>query len=380
MSANAENPSLDRYHRQMLLADFGRSGQLRLQESHAVVIGCGALGTVAAESLARAGIGRLTIIDRDVVELTNLPRQTLFSEADARSALPKAVAARNRLASVNREVIVDAIVEDFTYRSAPRTLRNSDVPVHVVLDCTDNFETRFLVNDAAVKFGIPYVYAGAVGTVGMARAVLPRARAPASSRWPDSASTPCLRCLFELPPPPGTAPTCDTAGVLAPAPGIAALFQVSEALKILLGKFDLIRRELVVIDVWDGPVRTLDVGSAFDLDCPCCVHGHTPWLDGTYSSEAVGLCGRNAVQIDAHSTPSEEPAEVEVQLRAVGDRLRPHGDVLTSTSLVRCTLRNEPSNDGGRIELTVFADGRTIVRGTRDAIKARSLVARYVGA
>jgi len=367
----------DRYHRQMLLPGVGPEGQARLARSHAVVIGCGALGTVAADSLCRAGVGAITIVDRDVVELTNLQRQTLFDEADAREGVPKAVAAQRRLAQVNGSVRVVARVEDFTHRNAERLAAGADV----LLDCTDNFLARYLVNDVSVKLCVPHVYAGAVGTVGMARAGLPRrggAGAPAP-KWPDDLATPCLRCLFEEAPAPGSTPTCDTAGVLGPPAGVAALIQSAEAIKILLGRFDLVRRELVVADLWDGPVRTIGVGSAFDAECPCCVGRGFAWLSGAMDPGTTSLCGRNAVQINGAGA-DESDGDATVDLFTLSERLRAHGEVLASASLVRCVLQGETSGEGEPLELTVFPDGRAIVRGTRDSGRARAVFAKYVGA
>ena len=220
----------DRYHRQTLLPDFGNEGQARLSSSHALVVGCGALGCAAADTLTRAGVGRLTIVDRDVVELTNLQRQVLFDESDAAEGLPKAEAARRRLAAINSCVTIHALVQDFNHRTAPRIAGlagAAPTPPDVILDGTDNFETRLVINDLAVKHGIPYVYAGAVGTKGMQMTVLP----PALGGGP-----PCLRCLVDRPPAPGVLPTCDTAGVLGPVISIVSGVQAAEALKILVGR------------------------------------------------------------------------------------------------------------------------------------------------
>jgi adenylyltransferase/sulfurtransferase len=363
-----------RHHRQTLLPGVGVEGQARLMSGHAVIVGCGALGTVAAEALCRAGVGRLTIIDRDVVEWTNLQRQTLFGEADARAGVPKAEAAKRRLGEIDGGVRVGAVVEDFTPGMARGLWARLGVEVGaggvVLLDCTDNFETRFLVNDLSVSSGVPYVYAGAVGTAGMCRAVLPGA-------------TSCLRCVFDDAATAG-APTCDTAGVLGPAAGIAALLQAGEAIKILLGRFDLVRRGLVSVDVWrsEGAVRETDMGAADPL-CVCCGNREFEWLEGRRHAAAVRLCGRNAVQIAGLATCFDEEEEgwgAGADLGRVGAALRAHGEVLASASLVRCVLHHEKSEDGTAVEITVFADGRAVVKGTQDAVRARSLVARYVGA
>ncbi|MFM9959411.1 MAG: ThiF family adenylyltransferase [Phycisphaerales bacterium] len=371
-----------RYDRQMLLPGIGPQGQARLETAHALVIGVGALGTVAAEALCRAGVGRLTLVDRDVVEWTNLQRQTLYEETDARDGTPKALAAAARLNRVNRRVRVDALVRDFTPTVARYLITAKP---GVILDCTDNFETRYLVNDVSVWAGVPYVYAGAVGTVGMVRAVVPAGGV--------GVVTPCLRCVFDRPPPAGTAPTCDTAGVLGPAAGAAALLQAGEAMKILLGRNDLLRRGLVTMDLWSAgsdAVRVIDVGER-DAACPCCAGRVFEWLEARAGAIAVRLCGRNAVQIaslgacfideddDAEAWEAEGRAGP-ADLARIGARLRAHGDVLEGPSLVRCTLAHDRAEDGTAVEITVFADGRTVVKGTQDAARARSLVARYVGA
>jgi molybdopterin/thiamine biosynthesis adenylyltransferase len=368
-----------RHHRQTLLPGVGVEGQARLMAGHAVIVGCGALGTVAAEALCRAGVGRLTIIDRDVVEWTNLQRQTLFGEADARAGVPKAEAAKRRLGEIDGGVRVRAVVEDFTPGMARGLWARLGVEDGaggvVLLDCTDNFETRFLMNDLSVSSGVPYVYAGAVGTAGMCRAVL-----PLGGRW---TATSCLRCVFDDAATAG-APTCDTAGVLGPAAGIAAMLQAGEAIKILLGRFDLVRRGLVSVDVWrsEGAVRETDMGAAEPL-CACCGGREFEWLEGRRHALAVRLCGRNAVQIAGLAACFDEEDDGSVggaDLGRVGAALRAHGEVLASASLVRCTLRDERSEDGTAMEITVFADGRAVVKGTQDAGRARSLVARYVGA
>lgn len=365
---------LDRYARQMLLAGVGETGQQRLLSSHALIVGCGALGTVAAESLARAGVGCLTIVDRDVVEASNLQRQTLFDDDDARAGRAKADAAASRLKRINPGVRVIPRVLDFTPTAARAilTLAPDAPPVGVVLDCTDNFEARYLVNDLSVSSRVPSVYAGAVGVEGMSRAVLPTG----SRAWDERLSTPCLRCVFDQPPTPGTSPTCDSVGVLGPAAGIAALLQAGEALKILLGAFDKVRRGLVAFDLWDGPVRVLNVGDSPDPTCACCGKREFDWLSGTAPPAAARLCGRNAVQI---AYLDEDDAPRPVDLDRLGRTLTAHGEVLASGSLVRCVLRNERDDEGGAVELTVFADGRSIVKGTQDTARARAIVSRLVG-
>lgn len=369
----------------------GAEGQARLARGRAVVIGCGALGTVAAEALCRAGVGEITIIDRDVVEWTNLQRQTLFVERDAREGLPKAEAAAARLGEIDGRVKVNALVEDFTPRAARELFGRLGISGRdglVMLDCTDNFETRFLVNDLSVSSGVAYVYAGAVGTAGMCRAVLPRvAGAGAAAPWEP---TSCLRCVFDDSAITG-APTCDTAGVLGPAAGIAALLQASEAIKVLLGRYDAVRRGLVSLDLWrsEGGVRETAMGGP-DPSCPCCGGRVFDWLEGRKHAAAVRLCGRNAVQIAGLEACFDEDDDDRAgesarrndprDLRRLAGVLGSHGEVVSSASLVRCVLRHERSDDGTPMEITVFADGRAVVKGTQDPSRARSLVAKYVGA
>jgi adenylyltransferase/sulfurtransferase len=353
----------------MLLTGFGEEGQRKLRESRAVVLGCGALGTVIADMLARAGVGELVIVDRDFVELTNLQRQVLFDEADAADALPKAEAAKAKLARINSQVRVTAIVDDANASNIERIVDGADV----LLDGVDNFETRYLVNDCAVKHAIPYVYGGAVATVGTAFAILPHTpggnaaweRAPGGTR-----ATPCLRCLFEEAPPAGTGATCDTVGVVGPAAAIVANFEATEALKILTGNFDRVCPTMLSFDLWSNTFRQFKVAGAYDDgDCPCCKHGRFDYLDGTLGSGAATLCGRNAVQLR-----QKREAE-DVDLAEIADRLRPHGEVKVNAFMLRAKLtdRDKP------YELTVFPDGRAIVHGTHEPSVARSLYAKFIG-
>lgn len=346
-------PDLERYHRQMLLADFGVAGQRRLAAGHAMVVGCGALGCPAADLLVRAGVGTVSIVDRDIVEVTNLQRQTLFDERDAAEAAPKAEAAARRLRAVNSGALVHALVEDFAGAEAERIVAPHPRP-GVILDCTDNFEARYLINDVAVKLGVPYVYGGAVGTAGVAMTVLP-------------GKTPCLRCVF--PEAPQGGPTCDTAGVLAMVPSIIGACQALDAVKVLLGRADLLSGTLLSMDPWANQRRRLDLGGARRGDCPCCGERRFEFLDGARAARTRVLCGRNAVQV----TPAKG-AEGEAGAAGVARRLAGHGAVALAGGAVRVRPRGED------VELTVFADGRAIVAGTTDAARARAVYARYVGA
>lgn len=351
---------LQRYHRQMLLPDFGEVGQRKLAEARSMLVGCGALGCAIADFLVRAGVGDVTLIDRDVVELTNLQRQTLFDERDAAEALPKAEAARRRLESVNSKVRIQAIVADLNAASAERIVRQS-CP-QILLDGTDNFETRYLLNDLAVKHGLPYVYGGVIATHGMQMTVIP-------------GKSPCLRCLFETAPPPGSMPTCDTAGVFGPVVSIVAACQASDAIKLLLGRPDLVSPALLELDLWSGQHRRLDMASARRPDCPCCGEERFEFLDGTTSGATVALCGQNAIQV----SPPAAAGEPRVDLAALAGRLSPHGRFEHTRFLLRGELSSPRAEGGSAYGLTVFADGRAIVRGTTKPEIARALYARFVG-
>ncbi|HET6563915.1 MAG TPA: ThiF family adenylyltransferase [Xanthomonadales bacterium] len=359
---------LDRYHRQMLLAGFGAEGQQKLLDSTALVLGCGALGTVSANMLARAGVGHLVIVDRDFIDLTNLQRQVLFDEADIAAGLPKAEAAKRKIAQINSQVRVTAVVDDINHRNIARLAENADI----LVDGLDNFETRYLANDCAVKFGKPYVYGGAVGTTGMACSILPHSK-DSSLPWeslPDgSHATPCFRCLFEQPPA-GESPTCDTVGVLGPAVSIIANFQAAEALKILTGNYAQVNKKLLNIDLWTNVLMQLDLSSSWEeTDCPTCKHRQFDYLDGKAGSSATSLCGRDAVQL----LPPAGAAGINLQ--SLAQRLQQHGE----TSNNEFMLRAKVQESGKAFELSVFANGRAIIKGTGDITEARSVYAKYIG-
>lgn len=353
-----------RYHRQILLRQIGREGQQRLAEAHALIVGCGALGTVSAELLTRAGVGTLTIVDRDVVEWTNLHRQILFDERDARERAPKAEAARSRLEKINQTVRIRPVVADFSWRIAERILLEHDgPPVAAIIDGTDNFETRYLINDLAVKHAVPYIYGAAVGTAGMTMTILPGA-------------SPCLRCAFEEPPEPGSpaaGATCDMVGVLNSLTAIIGAQQAASAMQVLLNSPDLAPGRLHTFDPWRADFRTMDLTAAKRDDCPCCARRDFPFLTGRRAADAVTLCGRNSVQI----TP-ERAAPID--LEALAARLAPHGDFTATRFLARGTLHDERGDSGSSIELTLFPDGRAIISGTSRPDAARAIHARYIGA
>lgn len=343
-------PPADRYHRQALLPQIGRAGQDRLGRSLVLLVGCGALGTVLAEQLVRAGVGHIRIVDRDIVELSNLQRQTLFDETDVAEAVPKAIAARRRLARVNSAVTIEADVVDFFAGNAEQLAASADL----ILDGTDNVETRNLINDLSVKHRVPWLYGACVGTEGRVMAVRPPATA-------------CLRCVFPEMPGPGELPTCDTAGVLGPLAGIVASLQAVAAIKLLSGNVDAVGREMILIDVWSNRLRTLDLSEAKRADCPVCGAGRFEALDAGAGGRPVSLCGRNAVQV----RPAKGTA---LPLEALAERLQPFGVVTRTPYLLRLDLREEPV-----MQLTVFPDGRLIVAGTTDPGRARAVYARYIG-
>ncbi|MFI4897228.1 MAG: ThiF family adenylyltransferase [Phycisphaerales bacterium JB059] len=351
---------LYRYHRQTLLPGVGVEGQRRLAEAHAVVVGLGALGCPAADLLARAGVGRLTLIDRDVVELTNLQRQTLYTEEDAAAERPKAEAARRRLAGVNASVKVEAVIADVEPRTAEAlVLDGPQGRPGVLLDCVDNFETRFLLNDLAVKHGIPLVYGGAIATRGVSLTVRP-------------GRTACLRCLFEAP---GRTPgeTCDTVGVLGPVATMIGAYQASEAVKALLGMEERLSRSALSFDLWTMERSRVDLCEARDASCVCCGGGVFEFLDSSRASRTVAMCGQGSVQV----RPGEGRGSVD--LAALASSLQNHGTFSLEEGVVRGELHAEPGEDGGRVRLTVFSDGRAIVGGTTDPTRARGVYARYIG-
>ena len=336
-------PAESRYSRQIRFAPLGEAGQAKIRAASVAIVGCGALGSVQAEAMTRAGVGRLRIIDRDFVEWSNLQRQFLFEESDAADGLPKAVAAARRLARVNSEVALEPIVADLTAASVEDLFEDIDL----ILDGTDNFETRFLINDAAVDREIPWVYGAAVGSYGIKLAIVP-------------GKTACLRCLYPEPPQ-GAQPTCETEGVLAAVTATVAGLQVADALKILARGAAMVTARLTTMDVWDGTIRQLAPPER-DPNCPCCVRRELVYLDGSKRAP-ISLCGRNAVQIHERSRP--------IDLPSLAERLRAVASVRSNEFALRVAL--DP------YELTVFPDGRAIIKGTTDVGVARSLYARYIG-
>lgn len=352
----------------MLLPGFGEEGQKKLLASKVLVLGCGALGTVIANLLARAGVGHLVIADRDFIEVTNLQRQVLFDEQDVADAIPKAEAARRKIARINSQVKVTAVIDDINHTNIEKLAAGCSA----IIDGVDNFETRFLANDCAVKLGIPYIYGGAVGTVGMTYAVLPHTESGQSDWEQAGVATPCLRCIFEQAPPPGMNPTCETAGVLSPVVSIISSYEVSETLKVLTGNWRAVSPTMLSIDTWLNTVKQFKVLRAYDVgQCVCCKKRQFEHLEGRFSSATTTLCGRNAVQLSQAQRNGDK-----LDFDQIADRLRAHGSVTASKFMLRADIKD----NGEDYELTLFTDGRAIVKGTKEANVAKSIYAKYVGA
>ena len=334
----------DRYSRQVLFSGIGPKGQAAIGGARVTVVGCGALGSVSSEMLARAGVGRLRIIDRDFVEWSNLQRQSLFSEADVESGMPKALAAEQALKRINSEIEIHGVVDDLEHRNVDELLGDSDL----VVDGADNFEVRYLVNDFCVQRGVPWVYGAAVGSYGLSMAIVP-------------GQTACLRCVFEEPPGAGSSETCDTVGVLAPIIHVVSSYQIAQTLRILTGLPPA--DGLLTVDVWQDDWRRVTVGGPSET-CVCCGEGRFEFLSGTGESSTTSLCGRNAVQIKPPTTGSIDLTELARRLEGT-----------VPLHLGRYLLQIRPD----RFEIALFRDGRAIIKGTGDPSEARALYARYVG-
>lgn len=340
----------DRYHRQSLLPQIGTDGQARLRQAHVVLLGVGALGSTIAEQLVRAGIGALTLVDRDIVELTNLQRQTLFDEADAARGLPKVEAAAARLGRLNAQVQLLPRAIDVDASNIESLIRKDTA---VLLDGSDNAELRYLVNDVSVKRSLPWVMGACIGTEGRVAGFDPR-----------RAGAPCLRCLFPTPPGAGELATCDTAGVLGPAIGVVASLQVATAMRLLLESASPL--QLTTLDVWTSRFRTIDLEEARVGDCPCCGRREFEFLHRA-SAGGTRLCGRNVVQV-------RPPAPTRIDLLRLAEKVRPLADIDATALMLKLVLHERPQHP-----ISIFGDGRMLVFGTEDPALARSLYARVVG-
>jgi adenylyltransferase/sulfurtransferase len=332
----------------MRFPGIGPDGQRKLAASRVTLCGCGALGTVLANVLVRAGVGFLRLIDRDFIETSNLQRQVLFDEADVTAGFPKAEAAARKLRLINSAVTVEPVVTDIDRTNIVGLVQDADL----ILDGTDNFEIRYLINDAAVKLGKPWVFGGCIGAHGQSMTIIP-------------GETPCLRCVIEAAPAPGEAQTCETAGVLGPIVNIIASYQATEAFKLLTGKKDAINRDLIFIDIWENVHKKLSIARLRERgNCVCCKQRKFEWLEGAHGSQTTSLCGRNAVQV-SHRIAGQ--LDFEAMSKQLG--------VLGEVSFNRFMLKFEVED----YQFTVFPDGRAIIKGTSDVDKARTLYAKYVG-
>jgi molybdopterin-synthase adenylyltransferase len=345
---NSELKSIERYSRQMRFGGIGKVGQERIVAGRVTVCGCGALGTVIANNLVRAGVGFVRIVDRDFVEVSNLQRQVLFDESDVINNLPKAEAAAQKLRGINSIVTIEPIVADIDRTNIVNICKDVDV----ILDGTDNFEVRYLINDASVSLNKPWIFGGCIGSVGQTMTIIP-------------GETPCLRCVFEAAPGPGEVGTCETAGVLGPMVNVIASYQSAEALKLLAGKKTAINRELLYIDMWENVNRRIKIGPLLGkVNCPCCQQKKFEWLEGAHGTQTTSLCGRNAVQVSHRISGKLDFGELSKQLSN-------SGTVSHNKFLLKFNV--------DAFEFTVFPDGRAIIKGTDDCEKARTLYAKYIG-
>ncbi|HDR7515648.1 molybdopterin-synthase adenylyltransferase MoeB [Bacillus mobilis] len=336
----------ERYSRQQLFKPIGSRGQEKIRNKHVLIVGAGALGSASAESFVRAGIGKLTIIDRDYVEWSNLQRQQLYSEEDAREKIPKAIAAKNRLEQINSEVQIHAFIMDAVAENMEDLLKNVDV----IIDATDNFDIRFVINDLSQKYKIPWVYGSCVGSYGMSYTVIPQ-------------ETPCLHCVLKSVPVTGV--TCDTAGIISPTVQIVAAYQVAEAFKILVEDFSAIRKTFFMFDIWSNQNHFIKLGKIKTDECPSCGLNRTyPYLSYENQTKVAALCGRNTVQIRLVENRKHDFHDIEKVLNKLGK-------VDRNPYLLSCQL------DDYRV--VIFRDGRVFIHGTNDISKAKQLYYRVFG-
>ncbi|MGN4444630.1 thiazole biosynthesis adenylyltransferase ThiF [Bacillus cereus group sp. MYBK79-1] len=337
----------NRYSRQELFSPIGEEGQRKIREKHVLIIGAGALGSANAEMFVRAGVGAVTIVDRDYVDWSNLQRQQLYAESDVENNLPKAVAAKKRLEEINREVRIEALVQDVTAEELEELVTN----VNVIIDATDNFETRFIVNDIAQKYSIPWIYGACVGSYGLSYTILP-------------SKTPCLSCLLQSIPLGGA--TCDTAGIISPAVSLVVSHQVTEALKLLVEDYDSLRDGLVSFDVWKNEYSCMNVQKLRKHNCPSCGENALyPYLNKENTSKTAVLCGRNTVQI---RPPHKEEMDFERYKKLLNDRVN---DLNINPYLLSFSVEEK--------RLVAFKDGRVLVHGTKDISEAKTIYHRYFG-
>jgi sulfur carrier protein ThiS adenylyltransferase len=339
----------ERYSRQQLFAPIGKEGQQRISTKHVLIVGAGALGTGSAEALVRAGIGQLTLIDRDYVEWSNLQRQQLYSEEDAKQRLPKAIAAKQRLERINSDVSIQAIIGDANAEELERIA--SELKPDVIIDATDNFETRMTINDVSCKYRIPWIYGACVGSYGLSYTFLP-------------GETPCFQCLLETLPAGG--PTCDTAGIISPAVQMVVAYQVAEALKLLVGDKSSLRRKLVSFDVWNNQYAAIRVDQVKKSHCPSCgQHPTYPYLSYEMQTKTAVLCGRDSVQIRPATKRNYDLQEL-AQLFLRQGLVAEANPYLLSVSL-------------GDYRFVIFQDGRALIHGTKDIQTAKTIYYRYLG-
>ncbi len=340
--------SLERYSRQILFQHIGEDRQKLLMGRAAVVIGCGALGTVSSSYLARAGIGRLKIVDRDYIEESNLQRQILFDENDISENIPKAIAAQRKLQKINTKIEIEGVVTDIDYSNIEELTVGADV----IIDGTDNFETRFLINDFCVKNSVPWIYGACIGSGGLVMNIIP-------------SETPCLRCVFEIMPQIGSFPTCDTAGVIGPIAGIVASIQTTEAIKILTEDHGSINKTLIDIDVWDTKFRQIDISELKNTNnCPTCKSHNYKFLEAEDGVMTTFLCGKNAVQVMSRNTGNIDLEQLEQKLVSINN-------VSRNAFMLKFRVNDH--------EFTVFPDGRAIITGTADSSTAKNLYSKYLG-
>lgn len=336
---------IDRYSRQILFSDIGEAGQERIRASKVIVIGCGALGSVSSEMLTRAGVGKLTLIDRDFVEESNLQRQSLFTEKDVSDGVPKAAAAEKALRAINSDVEIKGVIKDVTWENIEQLCQGHEV----IVDGTDNFETRFLINDLAVKWKIPWIYGACVGSYGITFAFEPQVSA-------------CLQCLLQDPPEVGATETCDTAGILAPVVHVVAAYQVTQVLKILAGQPP--SRKILQVDIWTGTWQTVAAERARIQQCRCCHQRQFRFLEGKENARITRLCGRGAVQVSPQGMNHPD-------FQGISRRLDKSAEVDFNRYMMSIRIEG--------YEIALFADGRSIIRGTEDFSEARAVYAKYIG-